>query len=49
MRFWAGFDGLIFCHDDLNIFWKIEKLIIFMGFFFQLVLENKSSAQISSK
>jgi len=38
-----------FCHDFLKRFWKIEKLIIFMGFFFQLVPQNKSYAQISSK
>jgi len=50
-RILASSYGLNFCHDFLKLFWKIEKLIIFMGygFFFQLVPKNKSYAQISSK
>jgi len=33
MGFWAGTYGLIFCYDFLKLFWKIEKLIIFMGIY----------------
>jgi len=50
MGFWAGTYGLNFCYDFFKLFLKIEKLINFEGIYFsQLVLMNKSYAQISSK
>jgi len=51
MEFWAGIYGLNFSYDFLKKILNIEKLISFVGIliFFQLVLGNKSYAQISSK
>jgi len=51
MGFGASIYGLIFWHDFLKLFWKMEKLIIFMqiSIFFQLMPGNKSYAQISLK
>jgi len=34
MGFWVGTYRLNFCHLFLKLFWKIEKLIIFMGLLF---------------